>query len=217
MAAVCRRCRTHIQLTVDYTTKDDIAPCPIAEHPLHHLVHSPRREEIARKEESAHNSNRKGQTYAFECTSRTCSATIFIHLQPPRLSPDMVYVLTDQAMLRKRTEAALEKGQGRFEGVKHPSSLEVMSGLRKYLQNAWVSKDGKPIRLDNKRFMLRFGPNGEECKELLEFIGFKLQVCQKTSESQGTKGPADTMYHSRRNTGSLQNPILRIRDLFKTN
>jgi hypothetical protein len=99
----------------------------------------------------------------------------------------MVHVLTDQAMLRKRTEAALKVGQGRFEGVKHPSSLEVMSDLRKYLQNAWASKDGKPIRLDNKRFMLRFGPDGEECKELLEFIGFRLQVCQKTSESQGTK------------------------------
>ena len=187
VAAVCRKCRTHIQLIVDYTARDDMAPCPNAVHPLHHLVHAPWREEVTRKEENGRIHDWKGETYAFECTSRTCSAVILIRLEPPRLSPHLVNVLTDQVMLNNRTEAAFKVGQGRLEGFKHPSSLEVMSDLRKYLQNAWISKDSRPIRLDNKRFMLRFGPDGEECKELLEFVGFKLEVCQGHSESQGTK------------------------------
>jgi hypothetical protein len=82
-------------------------------------------------------------------------------------------------MLASRTEAAFKVGQGRLEGFKHPSPLEVMSDLRKYLQNAWTSRESSRIRLDNKRFMLRFGPGGEECKELLEFMGFTLEVCQE--------------------------------------
>jgi ubiquitin carboxyl-terminal hydrolase 25 len=179
VAAVCRKCRTHIKVTVDYTTRNGTAPCPIAAHPLHHLVHSPRREEVARKEENTYNPDGKGETYAFECTSRTCSATVLVGLEPPRLSVDMVHTLTDQAMLKSRTEAAFKVGQGRLEGAKHPSPLEVMSDLRKYLQNAWTPRDSRPIRLDNKRFMLRFGPDGEECKDLLEYMGFTLEVCEK--------------------------------------
>lgn len=192
VAAVCRKCRTHIKVTVDYTARDGMAPCPIAAHPLHHLVHSPRREEVARKEENALNADREGETFAFECTSRTCPATVLIDIEPPRLSPDMVRTLTDQAMLKNRTEAAFKIGQGRLEGVKHPSPLEVMSDLRKYLQNAWTSRDSRPIRLDNKRFMLRFGPDGEECKDLLEFMGFTLEVCEKQYRVTISKVGANT-------------------------
>ena len=183
VAGVCRKCRTHIQLTVDYTAKESIAPCPNASHPLHHLVHSPWREEVARKAESARNTGWKGESYAFECTSPTCSATVFIRLEPPRLSSDMVHALTDQALLKARTEAAFKVGQGRLEGFKYPSPVEVMSDLRKYLQNSWTTRDSRQIRLDNKRFMVRFGPDGEDCKDLLEFIGFAREVCWKHSQA----------------------------------
>ena len=182
VAAVCRKCRTHIQVKVDYTSKDGMAPCPNAENPLHHLVHSPWREDVARKEEKSRLSDLQGEMYAFECTSRTCSANIFILLEPPRLSVDMVRVLTDQVMLKGRTEAAFKIGQDRLEGFKAPSSLEVMTDLRKYLQNAWTTGDSRPIQLDNKRFMLRFGPQGEECRDLLEYMGFTLEVCRNTSQ-----------------------------------
>jgi ubiquitin carboxyl-terminal hydrolase 25 len=213
VAGVCRKCRTHIQLTVDYTAREGIAPCPNQAHPLHHLVHSPWREEVARKEERSRNTGRKGERYAFECTSPTCSATVFIQLEPPRLSPDMVDVLTNQALLKARTEAAFKVGQGRLEGLKYPSSVEVMSDLRKYLQNSWTTRDPRQIRLDNKRFMVRFGPDGEDCKDLLEFIGFTREVCRSIPRQ---KGLADIKCHSRKGTGCLQGLILMIRDLSKT-
>jgi ubiquitin carboxyl-terminal hydrolase 25 len=192
VAAVCRKCRMHIQLTVDYTARDGMAPCPNTESPLHHLVHSPRRGEMFRKEEKANKSDQKGETYAFECTSRTCPATVLVVLEPPRLSPDMVHALTDQATLKTRTEAAFKVGQERLEGAKYPSPLEVMSDLRKYLQNAWTPRDSKPIRRDNKRFMLRFGPEGQECKDLLEFMGFTLEVRQKPFQITIEKVPTNT-------------------------
>lgn len=166
-----------------------MAPCPNTEHPLHHLVHSPWREEAARKEQNLNDPDRKGEVYAFECTSRTCPAVVLVGLEPPRLLPDMVLTLTDPAMLKARTDAAFKVGQGRLEGFKHPSPLEVMSDLRKYIQNAW--KDGKTIRLDNKRFVLRFGPDGEDCKDLLEFMGFTLEVCEKQHQATINKAAAN--------------------------
>jgi len=95
----------------------------------------------------------------------------------------MVHALTDQALLKARTEAAFKVGQGRLEGFKYPSPVEVMSDLRKYLQNSWTTRDSRQIRLDNKRFMVRFGPDGEDCKDLLEFIGFAREVCWKHSQA----------------------------------
>lgn len=104
----------------------------------------------------------------------------------------MVHVLTDPAMLKSRTEAAFKVGKGRLEGFKHPSPLEVMNDLRKYLQNAWTSKESRPIRLDNRRFMLRFGPDGEQCKDVLEFIGFTFEVGKSSSEPHWRKVGANT-------------------------
>jgi ubiquitin carboxyl-terminal hydrolase 25 len=213
VASVCRKCRTHIQLTVDYTARESIAPCPNEAHPLHHLVHSPWREEVARKAESARNTSRKGESYTFECTSPTCSATVFIRLEPPRLPSDMVRVLTDQALLKTRTEAAFKVGQERLEGFKYPSSVEVMSDLRKYLQNPWTTGETRQIRLDNKRFMVRFGPDGEGCKDLLEFVGFTREVCRSVPRHEEL---ADSKCHSRKSTGCLRDLILMIRDPSKT-
>jgi ubiquitin carboxyl-terminal hydrolase 25/28 len=98
--------------------------------------------------------------------------------------------LTDPVLLKARTDAAFKVGQGRLEGFKHPSVLEVMTDLRKYIQNTWT-KDNKTIRPDNKRFVLRFGPNGEDCKELLEFIGFRLEVCEEQHEVTIPKAEAN--------------------------
>lgn len=178
VAAVCRKCRIHFQLTVDHTARPGLSPCPVQDYPLHHLIHSPWREDVARKSDASTEESWPGETYVFECSSQTCSATVIIRLKEPRLSPDMVHVLTDQAMLKSRTEEAIKVGQGRLEGMKHPSSAEVMGDLRTYLRNAWIPDKSKPIRLDNKRFMLRFGPDGEACEDVLEYMGFTLEVSQ---------------------------------------
>lgn len=162
---------------MDYTARQGSAPCPNPEHPLHHFVHSAWREDTAKNAELGSNPEWKGETYAFECSSHTCSAVVVVHLKPPRLPPEMVDVLTDQIMLKARIEEAFKVGAGRLEGMKHPSSVEVMGDLRTYIRNSWIPDKSRPITLNNKRFMLRFGPDGQACKDLLEYVGFTLEVC----------------------------------------
>ena len=94
----------------------------------------------------------------------------------------MVDFLTDQTMLKSRVEEAFKIGGARLEGMKHPSSVEVMSDLRTYMRNSWEPDKSKLITLNNKRFMLRFGPDGQACKDLLEYMGFTLEV------SYGSRG-----------------------------
>ena len=98
----------------------------------------------------------------------------------------MVEFLTDQTLLKNRIEEAFKIGGARLEGMKHPSSVEVMSDLRTYIKNSWVPDKSRPITLNNKRFMLRFGPDGQACKDLLEYVGFTLEVCC------GERGPQST-------------------------
>ena len=162
---------------IDYTVKWEPIPCPNLAHPLHHFIHSPWRESIARNENANQNVKHQGEIYAFQCSSTTCSATVFVQLLPPRLSSSLVLLLTDKAQLKQRRDEAFEVGAGRLEGMRPPSAVEVMTDLRSYLRNAWAeTKENRPINLDNKRFMLRFGPEGRASKDLLEFIGFTLDV-----------------------------------------
>ena len=179
LAAICRLCRTHLSATCDYTKRPGTSACPNDSSPLHHLVYSAWRVDVATKEEHSQNKSDstswKGETYVFECSSKTCSAVVSIRLHTPRFSPQMVKILTDQVLLKTRTDASFRLAAERLEGSKRPSVTEVLTDLRQYLRNAWIGET-KPIRVDNKRFMLRFGPGGEACKELLEFMGFTFEV-----------------------------------------
>ena len=176
ISAVCQKCRTHIQIIVDYTVRWRPGPCPNLHHPLHHLVHSPWKENVARNGDTKKEHNANGLIYAFECSSDTCSASVYVHLTPPRLLDMHVRTLTDKRLLEQRTSEAFETQAGHLEGMKHPSPVEVLSDLRAYVRNAW-GKESRPINLENKRFIVRFGPQGHACSEVLEYIGFTLEVC----------------------------------------
>lgn len=91
---------------------------------------------------------------------------------------EAVNYLVDKDALRKRTTEAFELNRGHTEGMKEPSPSDVLSDLRKYIVNALTSngQSRAEIRLDNKRFAVRFGPEGRACVEVLEYIGFTLKV-----------------------------------------
>ncbi len=67
--------------------------------------------------------------------------------------------------------------------MRHPGPMDVLLDLRAYLRNSWRAKDDpkfKSINLSNKRFIVRFGPEGSACRDMLEHLGFILVVGEGT-------------------------------------
>jgi ubiquitin carboxyl-terminal hydrolase 25 len=182
VAGVCSRCRVHLHVKVDYTTRFEDAPCPNPDHPLHHLVRSEFQEPLERNAWKRLNPTSQDEIYTFKCSSSTCSATVTVRYSPPVLRPSDIYTLTDPELLRKRTQDAFRERGGNTDGMKEPTPVDVLSDLRAYLRNSWkAGSDAKfgSINLSNKRFVVRFGPGGESCRPILEHLGFVCEVSER--------------------------------------
>ncbi|EXJ74405.1 uncharacterized protein A1O5_02701 [Cladophialophora psammophila CBS 110553] len=177
VAAFCQVCRVHLHVKVDYTIRFDDDPCPSFEHPLHHLVRSEFQEPLERNVWKRQNPDSQDEIYTYKCSSLTCSATITVRFSPPVLRQSDIHTLTDPALLRQRTEDAFREREGHTEGMRHPGPMDVLLDLRAYLKNSWRAR-GDPkyrsINLSNRRFIVRFGPEGTACKDVLEHLGFQL-------------------------------------------
>jgi len=112
----------------------------------------------------------------YECSSADCSAIVNAHLTPPVFSPDALRMLLDKELLAKRTDAAFEIKKGDTEGMKRPLPIEVLVDLRAYIRNSWDKEEQAQISASNKRFAVRFGPEGKACSDVLEMLGFELKV-----------------------------------------
>ena len=174
VSAICRYCRTHVQLKVDFSLRWEQRPCPNADFPFHHLVQNPWRETLVRNDWASKNWGSQDEISVFECSSPTCSASICVQIKPPILTDEDVHTLVDRDLLRQRTEDAFRTNAGHVEGMKYPTPMDVLVDLQKYLKNSW-SKDPRPISADNKRFVVRFGPEGTACKDILEKLHFRLE------------------------------------------
>lgn len=175
-AAICKKCRVHLLLEVDYTAAWQDEPCPTWHNPLHHLVNSSWRRDVALRELRKDVTYNSDQLYVYECSARKCSAVVTVRLSPPNFSEEALHILLDKEQLRQRTVAAFESKKGQTEGMKSPTPLDVLVDLRAYFRNTWVRDGPTAISLDNKRFVVRFGPGGEPCRAVLESIGFELKV-----------------------------------------
>lgn len=85
-------------------------------------------------------------------------------------------MLLDKELLAKRTDAAFEVKKGDTEGMKRPLPIEVLIDLRAYIRNSWTKEEQAQISASNKRFAVRFGPEGKACSDVLEMLGFELKV-----------------------------------------
>ena len=172
------RCgRIHLHVKVDYTIRFEQAPCPSAEHPLHHLVRSEFQEPLERNLWKRQNPTSKDEIFTYKCSSSTCSATVTVRLSPPILTKEHVHILTDSDLLGQRTEDAFRRQGGQTEGMKYPTATDVLCDLRSYIKNSWkANAEAKfgSIKLTNKRFIVRFGPDGAACQQVLEHLGFQL-------------------------------------------
>ena len=100
---------------------------------------------------------------------------VSICLTPPEIHDQVIETLTDKVLLRQRTEAAFKLNEANTQGMRHPSPIDVLNDLRIYIRNAWEQDPSrKSIKLSNRRFMVRFGPQGDACKDVLQAFGFRL-------------------------------------------
>lgn len=171
----CRLCAIHVSLTVDYTRNWSGSPCPNEDRPVHHLVHSEYNQQLARSSNRQYAATSE-EIYVYECSSSMCGMIVTIVLSPPVLSDEEVDILTNPEKLKARTDAAFEAKKGETEGMRRPSPTDVLVDLRAYIRNSWRKEAKSEIALDNKRFSVRFGPDGKDCQTVLESLGFKLRV-----------------------------------------
>jgi ubiquitin carboxyl-terminal hydrolase 25 len=177
VAAMCGRCRVHLTLDVDFTIRWLPGPCPNDKHHLHHLVHSEWRENLERKKWEEANPGQAAESCSFDCSSHTCGAFVTVRFTPPEIDHETITTLVDKEKLRERTEAAFTTNQGNTQGMKQPLPIDVLSDLRIYVKNAWDEEPShRSVKLSNRRFIVRFGPNGDACKEALESLGFELDL-----------------------------------------
>jgi ubiquitin carboxyl-terminal hydrolase 25 len=174
MAAVCGKCRTHVHLKIDYSDGWQSKPCPNTENPLHHFVRAKWREDTERRAFAKTMLGSPVEITVFQCSAPGCSATLTVQYTPPVLSDEIVHTLTDRDVLQQRTEAAFKLSEGNTQGMKPPAIIDVLSDLRIYLANAWNKEQvRRDIKMSNKRFIVRFGPNGDACKDILETLRFR--------------------------------------------
>ena len=171
---MCCRCRVHLTVDINYTIQWRSNPCPNALHPLHHFIRSNWREQLESSKWEQEYPGRPSDISVFDCSSETCSASVTVRYTPPEIEDDKIEILVNKDKLRERTQAAFRDHSGNTQGMKQPLPIDVLRDLRVYVSNAWDKDPGhRFIKLSNKRFVVRFGPNGEPCKDVLEYLGFR--------------------------------------------
>lgn len=184
VAAVCGKCRVHLTLKVDFASRW-VPQTNIGEdrpeHQLHHLVRSKRTETLDKAAWERQNPGQMVDATVFECSLECCSAIVGVYWTPAVISDESSNALTDPDRLRARTEAAFNFNANNTQGMRAPTALDVLKDLRIYLKNSWSEGSSRMIKTSNRRFMVRFGPDGRDCKEVLETFGFKFLEVRSSS------------------------------------
>jgi ubiquitin carboxyl-terminal hydrolase 25 len=181
VASFCADCRCHLLLKVEYRGKvTEEIPCPSHEFPLHHfrcVSHKPRHRQVSAE-------NLLGEPWMeeriLECSSLVCSAVLTVVLSPPRLTPEFVTLLTDREVIAERVRRAEADGPDReWENSEDQlGPFQVLSWLRQYITDAMHNMQRKRISVRNKKFACALG---DDCRELLEFLGFTIDVSVSVS------------------------------------
>lgn len=180
LSVFCRLCSRHIDVIVDYTKRlNGTKPCAgDKEYPLHHW--QPVRSEQPTESEK-HSSTWKYDNYTekhiWTCSAPDCPAVLFIKISPPRLVKSQLVLLEDPKRLYARGQKIISdvtsSDWGRFKDAKPSEPCEAINILRTYLTNALDENKHRRIMSRNIRFLLAFG---DDCRELLEYIGFQYQT-----------------------------------------
>lgn len=175
LAAICGRCRIHLHLKLDYSHDWQQGPCPNADYPLHHFIRAAWREGAETRLWEQTMLGSAADIVVYQCSAPSCSAILTARYTPQQLGDDMIRTLTDQELLKQRTDAAFSANPGNTQGLRAPSVIDVLSDLSIYLSDSSNTSQQKKrqIGMTNRRFIVRFGPGGDACKDLLEFLRFR--------------------------------------------
>ena len=164
LAVVCKRCRLHTDIRISYQQATD--PCPTSESQLHHFQRALGLDNVG----AAH------ITYGWQCSSATCQALLTTTFKMGRFSNADRNLLTDTSKLKSRFEAVMQQDPTR-EGIRQATPVEALTRLRKYIMDALNTEHDKRVfPANNKRFMEAYGVHGQDCRELLERLGFEYNV-----------------------------------------
>lgn len=177
VAAYCPKCRSHLDMTMDFCLQGDaITPCPSKAFPLHHFIYRPQLSQerqtfgSASKSEAVRN---LVDTQQFQCTTSRCSAKLTVKTRPPRLTPEHVKLLTDPISIEIRAKKAIAENMDRLEGHPIPPPQEILTNLAVYIDNALTKPERRRIPGHNKKWLLCFG---DPCLDLLRYLGFSREV-----------------------------------------
>lgn len=162
VATVCKKCRIHADVRIDYARSTN--PCPNSEYPLHHFQ---------RLKGQSDDQTTDSIRWAWQCSAPQCQASLQICFRRGRLTEKERNLLTDTEQLKRRYEAVLRDDPNR-DGVRQATPMEALVRLRKYVKDSLDPKHGRrSFPANNKRFMEAFGVHGEDCRPLIERLGFK--------------------------------------------
>jgi ubiquitin carboxyl-terminal hydrolase 25/28 len=123
--------------------------------------------------------------FRYVCT--VCGVAINLDISLPRLKPEWIKKIMDEARVRKSLKLAREKDPGRYADIVGDKETAILTGalftLNQYLKNI-VEDDGrgprKRISRRNKTFQVQFGL---DCNSIFEYLGFELDQDPTTGET----------------------------------
>lgn len=176
VSAICTKCRSHLQMVVNYAGGITQPSQNLSGH-IHHLVYKSGKQRGGVSPVEITPKGQVAESFHYECSYLSCSTAVSVRVLSPVLTDDWVRLLTDVDLLAERADEAIAAHSERMEGIARPLPITVMSNLRIYISNALRdTQHSKSISAINKRFMACFGVEGRPCKELLEFLGFSFNV-----------------------------------------
>ncbi|KAH7393973.1 ubiquitin C-terminal hydrolase-like protein [Phaeosphaeria sp. MPI-PUGE-AT-0046c] len=185
VASYCSQCRWHIDVVVDFrngSTYSRTCKKGDTEYFLHHFVYE---EEPEGNATFGLGNQLAPRSYIFCCSAPQCPVKARVHMKPPRLSDQDIETLTNQAQLRRRWEAAKQKGGERADNTM-ARRVDGPDFLNTYLQDSLNPVQGKArIPLLNKKFLKTFG---SDCDSILTRLGF-------TSEWEEDGDPASQVWN----------------------
>jgi len=173
LAVVCKKCRLHVDIRVNYQQATN--PCPTSENQLHHF------QRADGLDETSHAHIR----YGWQCSSAGCQALLTTTFKLPKIGAAERNLLTDTSKLKSRFEAVMQIDPER-EGIRQATPVEALTRLRKYIKDALSPEHDKRVIIgNNKRFMEAYGVNGRVCRDLLQKLGFQYNVRMHVRHAEG--------------------------------
>ncbi|KAK4981393.1 ubiquitin-specific protease ubp2 [Elasticomyces elasticus] len=167
LASVCKYCRLHVDVKIDFRRDSRQArPCPNQDYPLHHFTL------LSAPAQDATSAADRHPSYDFWCNGPDCPAVLSIRYRPAELTAQHIHLLTNPLLLQKRYEAVVRQDPTR-EDVRIARGNEVLRRLRTYISHSLNENHTKrPIPGHNKRFLEAFG---DDCTRLLVSLGFRYE------------------------------------------